>query len=438
MDNSNNKIDVRNEKGITITFWIKFYGTVEGITTACPTIVRFSRIMDSFLCIDAKTQQLKFFYQTVNLVFSESIFIKDLGQWSFISVSNYYAPNDLHKTFPNMMNLWIKTDDLPRQGGFFIPGPGLQIDYLDLGYEIIALFADLKFYKNYIIEPYARVMHKSPDIDLYLKRSLTGTSATNCLTVDDVDGGNLGIYGHSCSADYNPYLDSKNRCTDSDTKYFNYTESPDFCKNSCDSKCTSNTQNCAKSTKLGCSCNINDNSWLRKDNITNNIFCDQAPYYDFAQANSTTITGIETSSTDEYSIEFYYYVYSYNEKTIGYTSFEIIWNNHLKAIIYNESNQLKLKCHPVYRQGNTISSQNIIDPDTAKYYRWNYGQCSTSLNDMKYYVNEIPEQTIVGSISKLGNVTSSDMIMQHSPGSATNYGFLFIREIKLWATYNLR
>jgi hypothetical protein len=437
-----NGFDVRKTNGVTLTFWFKYYGTVVTSTNACPTIVSFSKTTDTFLCVDAITNELKFYYQTSNQVFESADLIVRLGQWTLVSLSNYYSSGTIYKYFPTMVNFWLQTEDQKKEVNFNMPGAGLNIDNIDIGNEIIALFADMRFYNNYIVQPYGLVMSldTTNQQDMMFNRYMIGTTSKNCLTDSDIDGGNAGSYKISCVPDYHPYLDTTLRCTNPSVNFFNITAAGD-CNGLCDATCTNNNLFCSTTKNIGCTCDYKTKNWLRMDKNVSQVYCDTPPYFDFARSNVTYIPGTASSHNDEYTMEFMYYVYSYNENTKAFTSFDIIWDNHIKATFYNENNLLKLKCYPVYRSNQpTSSTQFSTDATTPKYYTWNYAQCSTSLNSMKFYINQLSEQTLFGKIQKITNMTdlTSSLTLQPSAGAGTSYGFLFIRDIKLWSTYNLR
>jgi hypothetical protein len=434
--NDGGSIDITKQPATTLSFWIKFYGIINSATSLCPVIMRFSQVTDSFLCID-NTSTLFFYHLTSDVVYKQDGFDKYMGQWVFFSISNYYSDNFVY--FPNMMLLYLQAEQVTREVTYEVPGPGLNIDNIDIGNEIAALITDLRFYNNYVIRPYGRVMslYFSNTQDLVLQRKLLGTSTTNCLQNSDVVSGDISGLKHSCVADYHPYLDTANRCVSNDN-FFNITNSANYCLGKCDSTCTNNNLVCATKTNLGCSCAFNDFQWLRRDNTTDSVYCDNPPYLDFAKTNTTKLDNVKVASDGEYSLEFWFYLYSYNQTISGFSSYELIWDKMLKATLYDKNSKLTMRCNPIYDTSSPSSSTDYDeDTTTLKYYQWNYVQCSTSLNDKKFYVNANSAKNIQQTIPKaLGNGTMTNFVMQ--PAGHTNYGFLFFREIKLWAIYNIR
>jgi hypothetical protein len=437
--NDGGDIDITKQQTTTITFWIKFKGIINPSASKCPIIMRFSQVTDSFLCID-NTSTLFFYHLTSDVVYKQDGFDKYMGQWVFFSISNYYSDNFVY--FPNMMLLYLQAEQVTREVTYEVPGPGLNIDNIDIGNEIAALITDLRFYNNYIIRPYGRVMGRYFTYmeDLVLERKLRGTSPSNCLLNADVISGDVSGLKYTCVADYHPYLDSTTRCL-SDNNYFNITNIDNYCQGECDSSCTNSNLPCATKSNLGCSCAFNGSQWLRRDNSTDSVYCDNLPYLDFAKTNTTTLDNVKVASDGDYSLEFWFYLYSYNQTISGFSSYELIWDKMLKASIYDKNNTLTMRCYPIYDSSDPNAfSDYSEDSLTLKYYQWNYVQCSTSLKNKKYYINTNPEtniqQIIPSGFGNFTNITSTNFIMQ--PSGHTNYGFLFIREIKLWAIYNIR
>ena len=75
-----------NEPAVTITFFMKFYGFVPTTYFACPKI--FSLNKDTKFCFDFSLKTF-FFYYLNQAVFKEMTFNNYLGEWMFVSVSNY-------------------------------------------------------------------------------------------------------------------------------------------------------------------------------------------------------------------------------------------------------------------------------------------------------------------------------------------------------------
>jgi len=400
-------------------------------------IIRFSQITNSYLCYETSTSNLIFKYNDEQVIYDDT-FSNYTGKWTFIAISNFYsAIDEMYKFFPGMINIYILNNEIPRESMTSVPPPGMNFDNIDLGNEIVALFGDMRFYNNFLIQPYGWVtsIPEMNSVDLILNKPLFGNTSTSCLTDQDVTGGDVSNLNFRCIPDYNPYLNIDLRCNDS-SKYFQITDQDTSeCKN-CDSNCTL----CSRNDILGCTCDFkNGKFWLRRNSVENVIYCDKPPYVDFALYNTVRSTDISISSKDEYTLEMWIYIYSYNEFNIGFVSHQVLWDLHLKIEFINESNKLKMKCYPAYDSALSDNSQeSFIDQANLFYYSWNYVQCSTSLISSVYYANKSSEQKLSKSYPSLKKSAVKQTSLTIGPSSRENFGFIFIRELKLWSVYNLR
>jgi len=212
---------IKTESAVSITFYMKFYGLNPNTTLACPKV--FSLNVDTKFCYDFALKTFFFYYQG-NIVYKEMSFYNYIGHWAFVSISNYNS--DIKKVadfFPNMFNLFIESNDAPRfAGDYFVPSPGMAIDSFVIGSDIMALFADIRFYRNFIINGRGLVQSTFAPQDLIAKYTFSSSSSTNpCVFDHELDTETFLSLGLECIADFNPYLDSTVLCGD-DTKALNY------------------------------------------------------------------------------------------------------------------------------------------------------------------------------------------------------------------------
>ena len=141
----------------------------------------------------------------------------------------------------------------------------------------------------------------------------------------------------------------------------------------------------------------------------------------------------------EYTLEFWFLSYSYNDNSLQFDSHELVWEGLLKIQFFNSNNNINIKCFPNYNSTPpSASAQSITDYTQNQYFVWNYVQCSVSLITKKYYLNLLQEASVIQSNSNLNLDSLTTLTIKSSDNSKTNYGFLFLKEIRMWSLYNLR
>ena len=204
----------------TLVFWMKFFGV------KYPTITEYCKI----LSIDANTY-LAFHRTTNNLilrensktVFTDHRFREYFGIWIPISIANYIS-NANNDVYPNMFTLSVNKIDIPFDADYKIPPSGIKATELSIGYEIIALFAELSIYSRFIQGGYGRIRSEQYLTDQFYYKSLTGTKPNDCLTVESDLQSSIDLI---CSPDYSVYFIDSYYCKN-DLKFYNpYDENND-------------------------------------------------------------------------------------------------------------------------------------------------------------------------------------------------------------------
>ena len=249
-ENKNFCVDLTN---FTIVFWMKFFGI------KYPTITEYVKIFsidtNSFLAYHRSTTYLVFRENSKD-AFIEKRFRNYFGVWIPIAIANYIS-NSINSIYPNMLTLSVNKIDIPFAEGYSIPESGIKATELSLGYEIIALFAELSIYSKFIQGAYGRVRSEQYLKDQFYYKSLTGTKSNDCLVVDTDLQSPIDLI---CATDYSVNFIDSYYCKD-DTKYFNpYDENndekpnEDKC-NSCDGDCLTL---CYHSSNQNCTCDMTD------------------------------------------------------------------------------------------------------------------------------------------------------------------------------------
>ena len=432
----------------TLVIWMKFFGV------KYPTLTEFCKILG----IDANTYLA--FHRTTNdlvvvenskIAFRDKEFRNYFGVWIPISIANYIS-NSINDIYPNMFTLSVNKRDIPFSDEtgteYQIPASGIKVTELSLGYEIISLFAELSIYSKFIQGGYGRIRSEIYLTDQFYYKSLTGTKINDCLvTEDDL----LSPIALICAPDYSVNFIDSYYCKD-DTKFYEpYDEENDEifpdenkCK-SCDATC--NTL-CFGSSKRECTCDMTHGIfWLRRAEGYKQTYCEHIYYLDFSNINPYTFYKAPITKTQEYTIEFWLYVYSYREIS-NFKELYLEWNFHNKITLYIDNNSLKVDCQPIWRSYDFPTAlYSDVKSDSLQHGAWAYVKCGTDLKNKKYFLNSITEYDLKTKKENFFNFneidspeTTSDkkfFKIYRSEDFYNNFGFVFLREIKLWQQYNL-
>ena len=433
-------------KGFTIVFWMKFFGVPYATITEYCSILSLDS--NTYLAFHRSTNNLVLL-ENSKIVFRDTNFGKYFGIWIPISIADYIS-NEQNDIYPNMFTLSVNKIDIPFSEGYSLPSTGIKINQLQFGYEIIALFAELNIYSKFIQGGYGKIRSTIFAENLFYSKSLTGTSTSNCVnpSTDLISSVNI-----ICSPDYslNFIRNANGGFCDNDLQYFEpYDENneeklddADRCQD-CDELC--NTL-CFNSGEESCTCDLTEGIfWLRR-NLNMQTYCEHIPYFDFGNINEYAYTNAPMSKTKEYTIEFWLFVYSYNLVTMNFKSMYLEWNFHNRLRIYNEQNSLKVNCQPIWRDYDFVVTNYPDDKQSSlKYYQWNYVRCGTDLKNKKYFLNTITEYDLKTKPEFFFDLKQENIDqpsnnkyfrIYRSSDFLVNFGYVFIRELKLWQQYNL-
>jgi hypothetical protein len=429
------------------------------------------------ICYNPSERTLNFYEGTKSLFRDPKVFNSMIGQWMLLSFSTF---SDEQRVIPNLGNyfksiytFYVHTTEITKNKSFGTYPQSINFNSFDIGYEFSGLLADLRFYRNFILNPYGYIFGpKKESFAQYFSFSTT-TNNNLCLTDANLNipyysnlKGNqnyVDILGISCVPDFIPYFEQTcglNSFYDI-TKYTIKDPPCGACSNAC-------LDVCSGSDSLNCTTDFNSGSqWLREYLNLDLLYGEKPIYTDFSQG-SLQLNDIKVAEKGEYTMEFWFYIYSYNNTNIAFDSYEVIWDLHNYIKIYNNgqtTNNLSVRCSPVYDNRNrtiyigTDSNSNsgvqnygsdeiYINVNTTSvsqsiggFYRWSYVQCSTSVPRKIYYLNNNKIEKIQypnENIPNLRNVTSTSLITKPGDFAKTNFGFLFIREMKLWSQYDVR
>ena len=425
--------DVTKLTSFTFTFWMKFFGVEASSTSSQPVILSLSS--STYLAYDTSTRYL-LFQQNNRVAFQDTNFENYIGQWIPISIANYIsgAQNDI---YPNMLTFSVDRIDIAFASGYTIPAQGVTVTQLNLGYEVVALFHDFRIYDKFYQGAYGRIMAPTDisDQNLFYHKALSGQSESTCVIPSSDLTTAVDIV---CVPDYSVYFDKVYQCNSNETFFEPIDDilspAPAKCVN-CDKECRTE---CFKETDQTCTCDTEEGFyWLRRTKDTaKQTYCEKIPYLDFSNLYDITMTDVPITKSMEYSMELWVFVYSYNTDTNNFKDIHIEWSKHNKIYIYNENQSLRVKCFPIFDGDNTAKYEDNKVASIA-FYQWNYIRCGTNLLTKNYYLGTI--QTALTTSEDYIDYSTLDTTwfkIYRSSSAYTNFGFIFLRDIKLWQEYN--
>ena len=432
----------------TIVFWMKFFGIKHSITTENCRILSIDA--NTYLAYNQNEKTLDM-YENSLLMFRDRKFKNYFGVWIPICIANYIS-NANNYVYPNMFTLSVNKIDIPFQVSpvkYVIPDTGIKITELSFGSEIISLFAELSIYSKFIQGAYGRIRSLQYLTDQFFYKSLTGTKPNDCLVpTDDLTNSDISLI---CAPDYSVNFIDNYYCKD-DLKYFDPYNETNF-ERPDGEKCGNCTEECItlcfSDNDQSCTCDMTEGIyWLRKHSKSEDrTYCEHIYYLDFSNIIEYKYVNTPITKTQEYTIEFWVFVYSYTTKE-NFKELYLEWNYHNKITLFHEDNSLKVNCQPIWRSHDfSTSIYSDVRTNSMSFRTWEYVRCGTDLKNRKYFSNTNIEYDLK---AKKDTFFDFDTIDSESTPSTlkyfriyksedflVNFGFIFIKEIKLWQQYNL-
>ena len=410
----------------TFCIYMKFEGIVAQGSSQ-PIIIQFKS--DTFIAYDVDTTNLVFIVGS-NEAFRDTNFHDYFGIWIPICVANYMSGAILNEVYPNMFTLNVNKEDIPFNEDYKIPAEGVKIDQISFHYQVIAFFADFRIYDRFIQGNFGTVISSSSAAEhLLIYYSLNGNGA--CIQADYLTTSD--IIEVDCVPDYNIYVDDSRKCVDN-TYYFDTAfESENIPCASCDATCVTK---CFKGDKQQCTCDMeNGLYWLRKHETSFQTYCEYLPYIDFSAIQDIEMY-VPSSATYESTLEVWFFAYSYNFETFNFKKMTINWNLHNKIEVYMKGTKLMAKCYALSDNSREGYYTESIELPLNK-YQWNKLRCGSEFisRHHKYFFNTIQNDLVIKEYpERVGKVTT--LKISNDENSYDSYGFVFLRELKLWQQYN--
>ena len=437
--------DLEKETNFTMTLYIKFFGIeLKKVVKGQERYILVCFYKDS--SNECKTYiGYNYFEKTIIFVVNgEEIYSSRakhyVGVWTHFGISIHRkAPDNDH--FPHMLNFMIDQQELIPKLGFDPTKDPVYINTFSIRTEPICFYSSFKVFSTFYFGPYGHVnaIGATRGSKLLYQVNLYGSSNINCITnadLFDYPSVNIKTLIPVCVPDYLPYEDTNNICSD-DNHFMDviYKVSPP-CE-LCDSQCITN---CFALESSACTCDYYEGLyWVKTDDEYQSYECQRVDSINFAFYESLTISGLNLVTNDEMSIVFWLDIYEYLDNK--FDMLEIIWNHHLAIKITGNGKQgdekfLNIACHNDYDLDHSDIGETIIyDNDRLKFNRWYYIVCSIDKFHNVSRINGLEEQDTYHKIDYADKILTSSLIIVDRTANF-NYGFSFVRELKLYSSYN--
>ena len=424
---SSDNYNLENSKALTVTFFIKIFGVKSDYSQTKAPIFTIEDQTELYMNWVSSTLNMD---NNMKAIFQDREATQYLGKWIPIAIASYVS--DSPSVYPHMFTLSIDKIDMPFDANFDIPFSGIPIKRLEFGKDIVGLIGSLRVYSKFIQGAYGRIMADTTlrNNDLLFEIPLSGTSDDSCLLNAYVDT-TVSDLKVECYGDYIDYLDESKMCNDNN-KYFDI--DLQTCVQ-CDSSCTTT---CFGKTSLECTCDLSEGKyWLKRKDLS--TYCEHVPYVDFSSLEQTVVATIESSTTNESTLEFWLYIYSYNQAIEWFSMINIEWHLHNRVVIKKESNTIKSLCYPLV-DVNNLNKYLEYSTQTIQDYKWIQIRCGTNLNTKEFShsieVNNPLQKTLVATMATRPDTTIFQIY--NAAGSENSFGFVFLKNIRLWQQYNFK
>ena len=441
--NPYSSFELEKANPLTITLYIKFFGIELSkvkngpknyyilvcfyvIGTVCKTYIGYNYKQKAIVLI--VNEEEIFFSKAKNYI----------GIWTHFGIS-VHRQKTSDDSFPHMLNFMIDQKELIPKNGFKPTDVEVKINTFAIYTDPICYYSSFKVFSTFYFGPYGHVntISSTRGNKLIYQVNLYGSSKDNCISDTDLmnfPSETLDILKPVCVPDYLPYEDSNNICSDNshfmDVKY----EITPPCE-ICDSYCITN---CFDLESSSCSCDYNEGLyWIKTYEDYQSYECEKVDSINFAFYNEVNINGLKVVKNDEMSIVFWLRIYEYLYNK--FDSLEIIWNQHLAVIIKSNkqgtNQRLNIECHCDYDINNINMERTIIyDNDRLEFNKWYYIKCKVDKYHKLSKINDRDEQPYTKVDYE--NILPTSFLRIVDKTDNFNYGYSFIRELKLFSSYN--
>ena len=425
------------------------------------------------LYLDSNKNQNQVIYRTANYSNNKLLFKLSgieafeidatnlIGKWTLVSISIFRSKDAT--VSPHMLNIEVNRTRPSLIAGFDELATKITIDAIMLGKDVYAQYYDLRIYAMFMTGTNG-FLHSYDLREKYMvKHFILKSSDNNCLNANTELVNNSDITSSDIVCSLEPYridIDYNEKCStninfmdfDSSSIIKSYT-----CKD-CDNKCYVELPyvhpsiltpkpldyTCYGFTDNECSCHVLNYSNF----LTTSNHCDTFDSLNFSILNEPEIP-VKISVNEEMTIEFWGFFYTYLPDTfIGY---DIIYNGHMRIAIENG----KVLCYPFVDLSDLSKwkdENNIHDEFVEK--EWQFVRCSINKNisTEKFYINNkeavaiknneqynhlqfIENNLVIYKLTEYQSLYKNILLKFKDRSLDPNYGFLFIREFKIFSAY---
>ena len=438
--------NLETKNPITITLYIKFFGIELNKVKQNPTRIYWvlvcfykdaSNNCKTYIGYNYNDKTIVFVVNGVEIYSSRAK--NYVGVWTHFGISLHRRTVETDY-FPHMLNFMIDQQELIPVTNFDPTEEEVMLNTFSIRTEPIGYYSSFKVFSSFYYGPYGHVnaIGSTRGSKLVYQINLYGSSSINCLTDANIDmpTHNIKTLKPVCVPDYLPYEDSNNICSD-DNHFMDviYKVSPP-CE-LCDSQCITNCYSLESST---CTCDYYEGLyWVRTNDDYQEYECQKIDSINFAFYEQVEITGITIVKTDEISMVFWLDIYEYRDN--NFDSFEILWDRYMAVTITGNGQQddnkfLKVVCHADYDFDNPdMEHTTITDEGNLMFNRWNYIRCQVDKFRNYTRVNDYEEHNYQPVNYPEKDFKTSTLIIRDNTLNF-NYGFSFVRELKLFSSYN--
>ena len=131
------------------------------------------------------------------------------------------------------------------------------------------------------------------------------------------------------------------------------------------------------------------------------------------------------------------YFYAYTPSNIIFTEYNIYWDLHSRISISSAVNVLSLKCFP-FGDSTNPSKFSEFYKEALISNTWTKARCGVDLFNKKYFYNSYQASLQTTTFPDLSAITTTTLQFISPTSAIGNWGFLHLRNIKLWQSYNVK
>ena len=428
-------------KEITITFYMKFLGSIEQRMGIVPIIYFYEDKNYFGWDIEKQTFTINLIEESSDESDDESSNIKTIfsynqsrlyiGKWSLFTISIFTSEYPLK--FPNMIQFMIDENIIePEIDLVELHKTNINYDYISINNKMSAVFYDFRIYNKFFIGAYGiaqDIYSSSFGQPLLIRRfSFKSTDELSNDCAQDADfnpsiGSNI-----QCIGDNNPYDDPNLVCQSGEYRIIDAINSIIDC-NTCDNYCDINY--CTSNTTKNCSC-VNDGPlyWLRYDfdEEKQKFYCEKLDSINLNEYNDIVIDNIGIGTETGYVIEFWFYLQTYIDNS-NFEGVSIVWKHFIKIEVNQYKDDLiQINCYP-----NSDNNDKYISEKEDKYNSWVFYRCQ--VDKEKMIVNsQRMSSNIFSSLLWSGSEKTTTLTIKDNSNSP--YGIFLLRELRLYNARN--